>query len=397
MKRRELLKSTAAFAGLFETPSKAALSGRWQKVGGATLLPRDLRRSNSAGGPTFGLQEGHSFAIRSDGTALFSGYGTTGAFGDGEFTNHSLFQPSTGAPTNALTGVVSQLGGSTFVVTGSGEVYGCGNNVYGTLGDGTNFDRGGSFVKALDLSNIKMVAAGLNSAAALRADGVVFGSGFNMFGNIGNGSTTHKSSFVRATGISNAIAIAATSVGCIALRSDGLIFASGTNSYGSLGLGATVGARDTFIQAAGISQGIAIAARGYNTVAIRSDGLVFTTGAATFGQVGDGTTTSRFTFGPVVGISNAIAIAAGEGFIHALRSDGLVFGCGYNSAGQVGDGTNVNRSSFVQVLGLSQIVAIGTASALRSDGKLFAVGLNNKGQLGDGTTINRSSFVLISL
>jgi hypothetical protein len=98
----------------------------------------------------------------------------------------------------------------------------------------------------------------------------------------------------------------------------------------------------------------AIAAGGYHTVALTSDGKVFAWGYNVVGQLGDGTTISRRTpvavdmTGSLMGKSVS-AIAAGYYHTVALTFGGTVFAWGVNRVGQLGDGTNTDRSRPVAV------------------------------------------------
>jgi len=157
-----------------------------------------------------------------------------------------------------------------------------------------------------------------------------------------------------------------------------------------------------------------IAAGDTHTVALRSDGTVWTWGANGSGQLGDGTTTNHNTPVQVKNLSNVQAIAVGESFSMALRNDGTVWAWGRNIQGQLGIGTicscvrptpinscgNLWRAAPVQVSGLSNIIAIASGGrhtvALRDDGTVWAWGNNQDGQLGDGTTINRHAPVQVN-
>jgi len=124
-----------------------------------------------------------------------------------------------------------------------------------------------------------------------------------------------------------------------------------------------------------------------HTVAIRSDGTLFTWGAATNGTLGDGTLVSKSS--PVqIGSSSWTAISVGTRHTAAIRSGGTLFTWGYGLSGQLGDGTTASKSSPVQI-GSSSWTAVGAGgyftTAVRSGGTLFTWGDNRYGQLGDNT------------
>lgn len=78
----------------------------------------------------------------------------------------------------------------------------------------------------------------------------------------------------------------------------------------------------------------------------------------------------------------AVMLAGGIDHTVALKSDGSVWTWGNNEYGQLGDGTTVNKSTPVQVKGeggagtLSGVVAVAAGSshtvALKSDGSVWA-------------------------
>ena len=105
-------------------------------------------------------------------------------------------------------------------------------------------------------------------------------------------------------------------------------------------------------------------------------------------------------------LSDIVAVAAGQ--YHnsmALKSDGSVWSFGYNQYGQLGDGTVANKASPVQVKGvggsgnLTDIVSVAAGAyhgiAVKSDGSLWSFGYNGNGQLGDGTTSQRNTPIQI--
>ncbi|WP_342742564.1 hypothetical protein [Stigmatella erecta] len=65
---------------------------------------------------------------------------------------------------------------------------------------------------------------------------------------------------------------------------------------------------------------------------------MWSSGANSTGQLGDGTTSDRAVPVAVQGVSGLVAVAAG--YYHSLmvRSDGTLWGWGSNAYGQIGDG-----------------------------------------------------------
>jgi len=158
--------------------------------------------------------------------------------------------------------------------------------------------------------------------------------------------------------------IAAGSCHSLAVKNDGTVWAWGFNSDGQLGL-----ARDEAInllptsarQVDGISGVVSVAAGDYHSLALKSNGMVYTWGKNDHGQLGDGANTDCST--PVqVRILGVTAIAAGGSGedVHslALKSDGTVWAWGGNKHGELGDGSTVDRSTPIQVQGLSGVTAI---------------------------------------
>jgi len=148
----------------------------------------------------------------------------------------------------------------------------------------------------------------------------------------------------------------------------------------------------------------AMAAGGYHTLFLKSDGSLWAKGANQFGQLGDGTYgTFEQTNGPeqIVG-SNIIAIVAGNQFSLFLKRNGSLWGMGWNSDGQLGDGTSgayaqTNRPEQIVASNVTAIAA-GESHSLfvKRDGSLWAMGDNTSGELGDNllNNTNRTEQIL---
>ncbi|HEY0863312.1 MAG TPA: MBG domain-containing protein [Lacunisphaera sp.] len=141
---------------------------------------------------------------------------------------------------------------------------------------------------------------------------------------------------------------------------------------------------------------VRVAAGAGHTLLIRSDGVLYTTGANGFGQLGRGTTTNvnfgSWVDGPGLGnvYGHIIDVAAGANHSFYLKSDATLWAMGRNANGQLGTGDAANRLSPVQVAAGVAAAAPGTSHSLiiKQDGTLWATGDNTYGQLGDGTNTN---------
>ena len=71
------------------------------------------------------------------------------------------------------------------------QVRAWGNNVEGTLGDGTNTDSN-TPVQVSGLTNVVQISCGNGSSLALKSDGTVWAWGYNGSGQLGDGTIVDK-------------------------------------------------------------------------------------------------------------------------------------------------------------------------------------------------------------
>jgi alpha-tubulin suppressor-like RCC1 family protein len=191
-------------------------------------------------------------------------------------------------------------------------------------------------------------------------------------------------------------ALAAGDAHTMALKSDGTVWTWGWNRDGQLGDGTNTD-RYTPVQVGGLAGIKAICAGGDHAVALKSDGSVWTWGNNLVGQLGDGTYAYKNTPVEVSGLSGVTAIAAGGAFTMALKGDGSVWVWGDNFGGVIGDWNSYPKGNWpspIQVQGLSGVIALAAgwehALVLKGDGSVWSWGDNGSGQLGGGT-VNTSN------
>lgn len=178
----------------------------------------------------------------------------------------------------------------------------------------------------------------------------------------------------------------------LALATDGTLWSWGANDHGQLGDGSTE-RKLSPVRVTGLGEVtiIAVAGGATHSVALDQTGRAWAWGSNSHGQLGDGTTGSRSTPGEVSGAATFSSVAAGDSFSLALDDGGAAWGWGANNVGQVGNGDGgfgiVSSPAPVDSdVQYSTVLAGGTHDlAVTSGGDIHAWGLNLHGQLGFDT------------
>jgi alpha-tubulin suppressor-like RCC1 family protein len=177
-------------------------------------------------------------AIVSNGSVNCWGRNDSGELGNGALTDSSVPVSVTG-----LDGPVTGLSGGmdyTCALLATGEVECWGANVSGLLGvSGPTQVTSPTVVNGLASAGLAVTSGDLDSCALL-SDRSVRCWGFNLDGQLGNGTTTDSSQLVTVKGLTGVTALAAGNEFVCALLSGSVVKCWGENNAGQLGNGTMV-------------------------------------------------------------------------------------------------------------------------------------------------------------
>ena len=287
----------------------------------------------------------------------------------------------------------------------------------------------------------KEIVATTWSIFVLYPNGDLYVKGYNSYGQLGVGNTSHQYSFVKV--MENVEKVVSSSHGYhqdqnsvfVIKNNNGKkeLYGCGMNGYGQLGRGHTTSPMTTFGKAQFTSEldsdeniidVVVVSTNVVSVYALTDKGKLFACGYNGYGQLGLGDTTNRNIFTRVLGIldgKRVLKVVASGGtrsgsgayyyysaIVLAEDSEGnkRVYSCGYNGYGQLGLGNTTNYSTFQEITFLSDknIVDIygyrgswTSYFAKAENGDIYAWGYNGYGQLGIGNTNNALSPVKVNI
>jgi alpha-tubulin suppressor-like RCC1 family protein len=328
---------------------------------------------------------GFSFFLCESGIPMASGLNFNGGLGIGYADSFSHPVPS--SVVGNISNIVSISAGAyhTLFLDNQGRAWGCGQNGFGQLGDGTTQDRP-TPILITGISNVVAIAAGLRHSLFLKNDGTVWSTGLNSEGELGYVIGTDREIVpTQIPTLSGIIAIATGSYHSVFLKNDGTVWVCGWNSLGQLGTGQTIGRYVPYH--ASITNVIGIAAGVQHTLFLKDDGTVWATGDNYYGQLGDGTTTDRRTplaINSLTGITKIYSNCSSDGS-YFIKNDGTSWACGVNFGSIENSATHTSTLPIsVGPAGYIKEIGVGNYHALfvKNDGTLWGAGNNASGELG---------------
>jgi len=247
-----------------------------------------------------------------------------------------------------------------------------------------------------------VLAAGGAFSTAIDADGKLWAWGDNHAGQFGNGTRDDSYTPVNVIEHLSFISVSTGYDHTLAVDSGGGLWIFGDNKYGQLGndefgeglYSSTPERRvpgETFAR---------VAAGGYHSIAIDTNGGLWTWGLNGFGQIGDGTVGNRMlTPYKIPTQTRFVSAAAGNAHSLAIDEDGGLWVWGDNFMGQLGIGSNGGwRTVPIRIMEDTRFVSVAAgcfhSMAIDEDGGLWAWGWDSHFQIGGGVA-DEDRFVIL--
>ena len=264
-------------------------------------------------------------------------------------------------------------------------------------------DNQGRFFFVQDISAYRF-SDGVTWTNSVASEKVVVGStlwtwGRNNYGRLGRSTGYACSPGTTTGGGTNWCSVGSGYFHSAAVKTDGTLWTWGAAWGGVLGNGTTI-SRSSPGQTCGLGTNWCEASVGqFQSVAVKTDGTLWTWGDNTSGKLGDGTVTGRCSPGTTAG-GGTNWCQASTGWFHtaAVKCDGTLWTWGSNRctfsisindcvAGMLGTDSCVDRSSPGQTCGLGTTwcevsAGRGHTQAVKTDGTLWTWGTNMVSQLG---------------
>ena len=302
-----------------------------------------------------------AYALQSGGAVLGWGDNSQDELGN---AGNSRQQKPQRIRTPAGVVAIAAGGWSAYALTRDGTVWAWGDDGLGQLGTVGPLPRAIPG-RVQHLSGVTAIAAGEGDGYALRRDGTVWAWGDASLGQLGTQRCGASESAergnrrcpragvpVKIRGLGGVTAIAAGADTAYALRRDGSVWAWGDDSFGALGSRIRRQFTDQPTRVRGLAHVVAMAAGSSAAYAVLRDGSVWAWGRGIDGELGDGNATNRAVPTRVLTHAPVMRVEGGGAMAYALDRQGQIWAWGSGLYGQLGNGYLVSLDEPTRVLKL---------------------------------------------
>ena len=387
-----------------------------------------------------------------DGKVYATGYNGYGQLSNGTTTNSKKLKPMLNSDGTEVTdamlikvGEMSDPDINTGIIKKDGTIWVSGNNTYGQIGNETTSST--KYFTQVGINDVKLNAKNEYIKIGEKFDiDVISAANFNVFVKEKpvqsdwkwsssnedvatvdeNGVVTGKTlGYTTITGYNSKNGLKAKAIiniyrnqegaitvpvvgqgygNTITLKEDGTVWSTGKNDYGQLGVGDTTN-RNTSVQVkidenTYLENVIKIDVTDDTTIALTKTGEVYAWGKNEIGELGLGDRTYRSYATRVKGIDgngyleNIIDIASGEANGYAIDKNGNVYGWGYGGYNQIDD-TATSKVYPTKMSDCTDAISVSAGDCfmafMQANSNSCVRGYNNYGQSGDGNTTSAPS------
>jgi alpha-tubulin suppressor-like RCC1 family protein len=286
---------------------------------------------------------GHSFAIKNDGTLWFWGSNTNFPSGLGGAAYYYISKVNNDTDWKSV-----QTGDfNTIAIKNNGSIWSCGTDYKGNLGLGVAHNTIQIGFKQIGTDSNWWKIDNANVTYAIKKDSSLWGCGSNALYSLGDSTNIDRNTLVPIGTDKDWIEVSGADLK-LGLKANGTLWAWGTN-YNYINSLVTI--LHYPVQVGTDTDWKFINASGETKFAIKNDGSLWATGRNDIGQLGDGTIIDKTNF---IQIGSGIKwkmVTQGRFTTHAITETAELYAWGENAGGQLGVGYKSAYSSVPIMVG----------------------------------------------
>ncbi len=376
-------------------------SNRTQYLGTSSVAVLTINANDNVNYPTQIGQTAYSTCAINQLNKLFcTGANDFGLLGVGDLDYRTAFTAVDAANDYSIVGAGSAgaYSYSNCAITTAGVLKCWGYNTYGGVGDGTTTHRNSPVVVDSGVSYSK-VSNGYHGACGITVAGVLKCWGYNNYYQVGDGTTTSRTSPVVVDAGTNYSQVVRGIYNTCAITTAGVLKCWGYNAFGTVGDGTTTDATSPTVIDSGTTYATLTNSLTYTTCAITTTGILKCWGQGTNGQIGNGASANRLNPTIVNSGTSYSTVSNSQNTACAITTASVLKCWGLDRNFNIGLGVNSPNTSpqtihsgesFSQV-----IVSDSRMCALNSLNVMKCSGQRLMGQMGDGLVSQFHSFTSV--
>ena len=339
------------------------------------------------------IAAGSGFSIVTDNSNTLWGWGSYNSYGQLGNNNTSTVLSPIKINTVLKFSKISSRQWHSIAIDTEGNLWAWGRNDYGQLGNGTTTNSSVP-VQIKSDKKFKEASTGYWHSLAIDTEGNLWTWGYNGdgqygYGQLGNGTKTYSSVPIQIMSGTKFKIISAGYSHSLAIDTEGNLWTWGSNKYGQLGNDSTT---DSLIpiQIMSGTKFKSVSAGYWHSLAVDAEGNLWSWGWNGYGDLGNGTTTTSKIPIQIKSGTKFKSISAGNSHNLAIDDSGNLWAWGKNDYGQLGNGTTTKSLVPIQIISGTKFISIsagdGSSLAIDESGNLWGIGYIESGVTKNNTS-----------